>query len=157
MSINNPFEAVTKAMMSGATPFTPDAAQDAAKQMMDSLSQWGDLAQSQAQALQAAAMETVAAFQEVREPQAAMEAVKNTAKKGLSLTAKHLQEITALGIEQFDAGVDLLQQRHPAPQTFEPVAKGMKMAAAAVESAVLATLKSGLSAAEPVAPAKKSR
>jgi hypothetical protein len=153
MSINNPFEAVTKAMMSGATPFTPDAAQDAAKEMMDSLSRWGDLAQSQAQALQAAAMESVAAFQQVREPQAAIEAVKSSAKKGLSLTAKHLQEITALGVEQFVAGVDLLQQRHPAPQTFEPVAKGMKMAAAAVESTVLATLK----AAEPSAPAKKSR
>ncbi len=157
MFTNNPFESISKTLLSGTNKFTPDAAQDAAKLMMDNLRMWGDLAQAQAQALQGTALETVNDLKSVREPQAALETFKTNAQKVAALTAKHLQEVTELSIEQFNAGVDLLQERHPAPEAFEPMAKGMKMAASTIESAVLSSLKTGLSAMPAAAPAKKSR
>jgi hypothetical protein len=157
MFTNNPFESVTKAMMGAGGKFTSDEAQAAAKQMMDSLRAWGDLAQSQAKAVQAASMETVEDLKAVREPLAALEAFKANAQKAVALTAKHLQEVTALGIEQFNTSVDLLQERHPAPDTFSPVAHGMKLTASAMESAILAALNSGVEASGATAPAKKPR
>ena len=75
---------------------------------------------------------------------AAFEKLKTHSQKAVALTAKHLQEVTELGVEQFQAGVDLLQERHPAPDAFAPMAKGMKVAAAAIESAVLSALKTGV-------------
>jgi hypothetical protein len=157
MFSSNPFEAITKSLMSGADKFTPDAAQDAAKLMMDNLRMWGDLAQAQAQAVKDAAMESVGEIKGIREPQAALETFKTTAQKVIAMSAKHLQEVTELSVEQFNAGVDLLQEKHPAPDAFAPVAKGMKVAASAIESAVLSTLKTGVSAAQADAAPKKSR
>jgi hypothetical protein len=148
MFTNNPFESISKALLSGAEKFTPDAAQDTAKLMMDNLRTWGDLAQAQAEAVKSSAMQSADEFKGIKEPQAAFEAFQNNAQKLAALTAKHLQEVTELGVEQFTAGVDLLQQRHPAPDTFSPVAKGMKAAASAIESTVLSTLKAGASATE---------
>lgn len=157
MFTTNPFESITKTLMSGADKFTPDAAQDATKLMMDNLRMWGDLAQAQAQAVQASALETVEGIKSIKEPQAAFETFKNNAQKVVALTAKHLQEVTELSVEQFNAGVDLLQERHPAPDTFAPVAKGMKVAATAIESAVLSTLKTGVDVAEAAPKGKKPR
>ena len=157
MFTNNPFESITKTLMSGTSKLTPDAAQDAAKLMMDNLRMWGDLAQAQAQALQTSAMETVEDIKAVREPQAAFETFKSSAQRVMALSTKHLQEVTELSVEHFNAGVDLLQERHPAPDAFAPIAKGMKVAASAVESAVLSAIKTGASATESVQGKKKSR
>ncbi|MBP6483777.1 MAG: hypothetical protein KA254_04065 [Rhodoferax sp.] len=153
----NPFESVTKALLDGAGKFTPDAAQGAAKDMMDNLRAWGDLVQTQAQAVQQSTMQLVDDMKSVREPIAAMEVFKANTQKAVALTAKHLQEATALSIEQFNSGVDLLQARHPAPEAFAPVAHGMKLAASAIESALLGALNSGVEATESVAAPKKSR
>ncbi len=157
MFSNNPFEAVTKSLLSGAGTFSTDAAQVAARELMDSLQSWGKLVQSQAQAVQAASMETLEEFKSVRDPMAALQALKASTQRSVALAARHLQESTALSVEQFNAGVDLLQERHPAPDTFEPLAHGMKLTASAIESGILAALHSSVEAAGSAAPAKKSR
>ncbi|MFZ2308304.1 MAG: hypothetical protein WAW73_15105 [Rhodoferax sp.] len=157
MFTNNPFEAITKNMMDAAGKLSSDEAQGTAKQMMDSLRAWGDLVQTQAQSVQAASMETAEDFKAVRDPMAAVEAFKASIQRAIALNAKHLQETTALSIEQFNAGVDLLQERHPTPDAFAPVAHGMKLAAAAVESGLLAALNTGVEASGTQPAAKKSR
>lgn len=154
---NNPFESVTKTMMDASGKFTSDEAQGTAKQMMDSLRTWGELVQTQAQAVQASNMETVEDFKSVRDPMAAMEAFKASVQRSMALTAKHLQETTALGVEQFNAGVDLLQERHPTPDAFSPMAHGMKLAASAIESGLLAALNTGVEATGAPAGGKKPR
>lgn len=146
MLTNNPFESITKTMMDAAGKLSSDQAQGAAQQMMDSLRAWGELVQSQAQSLQAASVETAEDFKSVRDPMAAMEAFKASVQRAIAMYAKHLQEATALSIEQFNASVDLLQERHPTPDAFAPVAHGMKLAAAAMESSLLAALNTGIEA-----------
>ncbi len=157
MFTNNPFESVTKALLNGAGKLSSDDAQGAAKEMVESLRAWGDLVQTQAQSAQAASVEAVEEFKAVRDPLGAVEAFKTNTQKMLALTAIHLQEALALSIEQFNAGVDLLQERHPTPDVFAPVAHGMKKAAAALESGVLATLNSGIEVTGAKPAAKKSR
>lgn len=157
MSTSNPFESIAKTMINAAGKLSSDQAQGAAKQMMDGLREWGDLLQSQAQALQAASLESIEEFKNVREPMAAIEAFKSQTQRGIELTAKHLQETTALSVEQFNAGVDLLQERHPAPDAFSPVAHGMKLAASAIESRLLAALNAGVEVTGVAPTTKKSR
>jgi len=146
MPMNNPFESIAKAMMDSAGNLSSDRAQGAAKQLMDSLQGWGDLVKSQTQNLQAASLETIEDFNSISEPMAAVEAFKSSVQRNVALTVRHLQETTALTIEQFNAGVDLLQERHPTPQAFAPVAHGMKLTAAAMESGLLAALNAGFEA-----------
>ena len=122
---------------------------------MDNLKVWGDLVKAQAQATQAAATESVEAFKSIKEPQAAFDAMKTSAEKGMALAAKHVQEVTALSVEQFNAGVDVVQERHPAPEAFAQVGKGLKAAAASIENAVASSIKAGASAT--ATAAKKSR
>jgi hypothetical protein len=157
MFTSNPFEPVTKALLNGVGKLSSDDAQGAAKAMMDSLRAWGDLAQTQAQAVQAASVEAVEEFKSVRDPMAAFEAFKTNTQKMLALTANHLQESMALSIEQFNSGVDLLQERHPTPDVFAPVAHGMKKAASAMESGVLAALNTGVEASGTKTAAKKTK
>jgi hypothetical protein len=88
---------------------------------------------------------------------AAVEAFKTNTQKMLALTSIHLQEAMALSIDQFNAGVDLLQERHPAPDAFAPVAHGMKKAASVLESGVLAALNTGTEATGAKPASKKSR
>lgn len=147
MLTDNPFEAITKTMMDAAGKLSSDQAQGTAKKMMDGLRAWGDLVQRQAQSLQAAGVETAEDFKSVRDPMAALEAFRVSVQRTIALNAKNLQESTALSIEQFNAGVDLLQERHPTPDAFAPVAHGMKLAAAALESGLLAALSAGIEAA----------
>jgi D-Tyr-tRNAtyr deacylase len=148
---NNPFEAATKAMMANAEKFMPGggAGGDMAAPVMENLRAWGELMQAQAQAAQAAAAETMEDFKAIKDPQAAMEALKASAQKTLALTAKHLQEATALSVSQFTASVDAMQGAHPMAQAFAPVAKGMKTAASAMENAMGSALHKSASAAAP--------
>lgn len=157
MPLNNPFESVAKTMMNAVGKLSSDQAQGSAKQMMDGLRDWGDLVQAQAQAIQAASLKTVEEFKNVKEPMAAMEAFTSHVQRSLALSAKHLQETTALSIEQFNTSVDLLQERHPTPDAFAPVAQGMKRTASAIESGLLATLNAGIEAAGATATVKKPR
>lgn len=148
---NNPFEAATKAMMANAEKFMPSmpssSGGDMAGPVMENLKAWGELMQEQAQASQAAAAETLEAFKAIKDPQAAVEALKDSAQKTMALTAKHMQEATALSVAQFTASVDAMQGAHPMAEAFAPVAKGMKTAASAMETAVGAALKKGVAAA----------
>ena len=154
---NNPFESVTKTLLNGVGKLSSDDAQGLVKEMVDSLRAWGDLVQTQAQAAQAASMEAVEEIKAVRDPMGAVEAFKTNTQKMLALTTTHLQETMALSIEQFNAGVDLLQERHPTPDAFAPMAHGMKKAASALESGVLAVLNTGIEATGAKPAAKKSR
>ena len=133
---NNPFEAATKAMMANAEKFMAPGSGDSTAQLMANLKDWGELMQAQAQAAQEAAQEAMAALKDIKNPQDAMEALKNSAQTTLALTAKHMQEATALSVAQFTAGVDAMQSAHPLGQALAPMAKGMKTAASAVETAV---------------------
>ena len=123
---------------------TPVAARDATEIMMSNLKGWGELVRNQAQAVQAAAIESVADYQRVKDPKAAAEIMMLSAQKAFALTARHLQQIVGLGVEQFKASVDLMQQRHPAPDSFSELAKVMRVTATTMESATLSLLNGGL-------------
>lgn len=157
MPLNNPFESITKTIMDATGKLTSEQAQGAVKQMMDGLRDWGDLVRSQAQAIQAASVETIEDFKGVKDPMAAVEVVQASVQRNIGLTAKHLQKATALTIEQFGAGVDLLQERHPTPQAFAPVAHGMKLTASAMESGLLAALNAGVEASSTITKTNTSR
>jgi hypothetical protein len=147
MSTQNPFESITQSMMNAAGKLTSDEAQGVAKQMMDSLRVWSDLVRAQAQAVQAASVQTIEDFKGVRDPMAAVEALKTNIQSSIALNAKNLQETTALSIEQFNAAVDLLQEHHPMPTAFSPMAHGMKLTASAIESGIRAALNASTEAA----------
>lgn len=139
MATHNPFGSASN-LFPGAEKWTPAAAQDAVKPMMDNMKAWSELVQSQAQAAQAVVAEAVQSFQGIKEPQAALSSMTAAAEKMIALTAKHLQEVTELSVEQFKAGVDLIQEKSPTPQAFAEVAKGLKVAASTMESATLSML-----------------
>ena len=155
MFTNTPFESAVKTMFAGAEKFNPLAGYYTAQVLMANLKEWGDLAQAQAQASQAAAAESVEAFNGIKEPQAAFDALKANAEKGIALAVKHMKEATALSVEQFNAGVDMVHEHHPAPEAFAQVGQGLKAAASSIESAMASTFKA--SDAAPVAAAKKVR
>lgn len=156
---NTPFESIAKAMTESAGKFNPAAVQDAIKPLQDNLKAWGDLAQSQAQASQAAIAEAVESFKSIKEPQAAFEAMKTSAETSIAIATQNLKDVTALSIAQFSTGIDAVAKASPNPEAFATVSKGLKSAAAAVETALEAALKSGAAAvaAATPAPAKKAR
>jgi hypothetical protein len=151
---NTPFEAAAKAMQDGAAKLNPAGAQEAAKAMQENLKAWGDMAQSQAKAAQAAVVESVEALKSVKAPQEALESMKSSAEMTMALAAKHLKEATALGVAQFQASIDALEKSHPAPEALANVGKTLKAAAASMETAVDAALKNG---AATLAQVKKSK
>lgn len=148
MFTNTPFESAAKTMLSGSQKFTPASAQEALKPLLDNLKAWGDLAQQQAQASQAAIAETVESFKSIKDPQAAMDAIKVVAESGMAMAAKNVQEATALSVAQFNANVDSLEKSSPAPESFAGVAKGMKAAASSMENALETVIKNGSAAAK---------
>lgn len=143
---NTPFESAAKSMMTSAEKFNPAAAQDALKPVMDNLKAWGDLAQKQAQAAQAAVAETTEAFKNIKAPQAAFEAMKASAENAMAMAVKNVKDATALSAAQFNSSVDTLEKSSPAPEAFAGVVKGMKEAVATMETAMDAALKNGAAA-----------
>ena len=146
MFTNSSFDSIAKTMKENAAKFNPAASQEAFKPMMDNLKAWGDLAQKQAQAAQAAVAETVESFKTIKEPKAAFEAMKATAENSLAIATQNLKDVTALGVAQFQSSVDALQKAHPAPEAFATVGKGLKEAASNVENALESALKNGAAA-----------
>lgn len=140
-----------KALFPKVDGLNPAAAQEAVQPLLDNLKAWGELTQAQAQATQAAAMESMEALKSAKDPQAALEIVKTNAEKTLALGVKHAQEAASLSVAQFNAGVDAISAAHPAPEAFASVAKGLKAAATTAEANLSKSLKSGAAAA------KKSR
>jgi hypothetical protein len=151
---NTPFEAAAKAIQDNAAKFNPAAAQEAAKVVQDNLKAWGDLAQSQAKAAQAAVAESVEALKTVKAPQDAFESVKTSTEATLALAAKHLKEATALGVAQFQASIEALEKSSPAPESLAQVSKTLKAAAATLETTLDTALKNGAAA---IAAVKKGR
>ena len=153
---NTPFEAIAKTMQDSAGKFNPAAAQEAIKPVMDNLKAWGEMAQSQAKANQAALTESVSSLQNVKAPQDAFAAMQASAEAGMALAAKHLKEATALGVAQFQASMEALEKSSPAPEGLANVTKTLKAAAAAMETALDTALKNGEAAVAAV-KSKKSR
>lgn len=145
------FEAITKTMKENAEKFNPAAAQEAFKPVMENLKAWGDLAQQQAQAAQAAITETVESLKGVKEPQAAFSVLKASAEASIAIATKNLKDVTALGIAQFNSSVDAIEKAHPAPEVFAAVGKSLKTAASTMEKTLETALKNG------AAVAKKAR
>jgi hypothetical protein len=142
MFTNNPFEAITKTMKENAAKFNPAASQEALKPLMENLQAWGELAQKQAQAAQASVTATVESFKAIKEPQAVFEAMKTLAEENIAVATKNLKDVTALGVAQFHTSVEAIEKAHPAPEAFAAVSKGMKAAAAQVQTAVESVIKS---------------
>lgn len=146
MFTNTPFESAAKTMKANAEKFNPAAAQDALKPVMENLKAWGDLAQKQAEVVQAAVAESFESFKSIKEPQAAFEVMKASADKVMAMAAKNIKEVTALSVAQFNSSVDALEKAHPAPEAFAGVAKGLKDAASTVENALESAMKRGAAA-----------
>ena len=146
MTTNTAFADVAKTMQDNMKKMNPAAAQEAFKPVMDNLKAWGDLAQKQAQAAQASMTQTMESFKGVKEPQAAFEAMKASAESSMALAAQNLKEVTALGVAQFNTSVDAMEKASPAPQAIAGLTKGMKDAAAKIESSLETALNSGAAA-----------
>lgn len=146
MFTNTSFDALANTMKENAAKFNPAASQEAFKPMMDNLKAWGDLAQQQAQAAQAAMTETVESFKSIKEPTAAFEVMKASAEQGIELASQNLKDVMALSFEQFHSGVDALQTSHPAPEVFSPGAKGLKNAASVMQNVLESIMKNGAAA-----------
>jgi hypothetical protein len=86
---------------------------------------------------------TFESFKSIKEPQAAFEAMKALAEENMATAAKNLKEVTALGVAQFHTSVEAIEKAHPAPEAFAAVSKGMKAAAAQMQTAVDSVVKTG--------------
>lgn len=146
MTTNTAFADVAKTMQENMKKLNPAAAQEAFKPVMDNLKAWGDLAQKQAQAAQASMTQTMEAFKGVKEPQAAFEAMKASAENAIALATQNLKDVTALGVAQFNTSVDAMEKASPAPQAIAGLTKGMKDAAAKMESSLETALNTGAAA-----------
>ena len=140
---NTSFDALAKTMKE---KFNPAAAGEAFKPVMDNLKAWGELAQQQAQAAQGVMTKNMESLKNIKEPQAAFEAMKASAENSLAVAAKNLQDVTALGVAQFQASVDAIEKTHPMPEAFANVSKSLKTAATSMEQAVESAVKRGSSA-----------
>jgi len=147
---NTPFESIAKSMTEGAGKFNPEALQEVIKTTQENLKAMTNLAQSQIKAAQTAAAENMEAFKGVKEPQAALEAMKASAEQGIAMATQNLKEVTALAVSQFNANVDAIQKAHPAPEAFASVTKGLKEAASALESTLDSAMKKGATAVDVV-------
>jgi hypothetical protein len=152
---NTPFEAVAKALSEGAPKIDSAAAQAALKSMQDNLMAWGNLAQSQAQAVQASVTKTMASLQGASDPQSALAAIKSSAADGLSLATQNLQGVTALAMAQFLASVDTIEKTHPMPESFASVAQALRAAANTFENAVSTALDKASATVVDAKPAPK--
>ena len=143
---NTSFDSLAKTMKENAEKFNPAAAGEAFKPVMDNLKAWGELAQQQAQAAQGVLTKNMESLKNIKEPQAAFEAMKASAENSLAVAAKNLQDVTALGVAQFQASVDAIEKTHPMPEAFANVSKSLKTAATSMEQALESAVKRGSSA-----------
>lgn len=152
---NTPFEAFAKAMSDGAPKFDPTAVQASVTAMQDNLMAWGNLAQSQAQAVQDSVSKTMAALQGVTDPQSALETMKSSAADGVTLATQNLQAVTALAMAQFLASVDAVEKTHPMPESFAAVSQALRTAASNFETAVNAAFDQASATVVQAKPAAK--
>ena len=146
MSINKSFKSAEKTMKSSAEKFTPAAAQEAFQPMMENMKAWGDLVQEQAQASQAAVAETFEAFKDIKEPQAAFDAMSAFAENLTAMFAKNIKDAIALSVAQFKGNVGTLENNLPASESVTQIANGLKDAASKMEYSVGSAVNEGTAA-----------
>ncbi|MEO6320700.1 MAG: hypothetical protein ABIO73_08860 [Polaromonas sp.] len=146
MLTNKSFESAEKTIKSSAEKFTPAATQEAFQPVVDNLKAWGDLVQEQAQASQAVVAETFEAFKDIKEPQAAFNAISAFSEKLMALTAKNFKDAIALSVAQFKGNVASLEKNLPASDALTSIANGMKDAASKMEDSVESTVNDGAAA-----------
>jgi prolyl-tRNA synthetase len=140
------FESAEKTMKSSAEKFTPAAAQEAFQPMIDNLKAWSDLVQEQAQASQAAVAETFEAFKDIKEPQAAFDAMSAFAENITAMFTKNIKDAVALSVAQFKGNVASLENKLPASEAVTHIANGLKDAASKVENSVESAVSDGAAA-----------
>ena len=146
MNMNQTFESAQKSLQSSAEKFTPEAMQEAFQPFMNNMKAWGELAQQQAQASQKALTETVKAFKNVKEPQAAMEIMGTFAQTLMEMTSKNMKDTVALSVSQFKGNVTSMEKTMPASEAMTSIANNMKDAASKMESSVETSVNEGAAA-----------
>jgi prolyl-tRNA synthetase len=146
MPTNKSFESAETALKSSAEKFTPAAAQEAFQPIMDNLKAWGDLVQEQAQASQAALAQTFEAFKDIKEPQAAFNAMGAFAENFTAMFSKNIMDAVRLSMVQFKGTVVSLENSLPASAAFAGIANGLKEAASKMESSMETAVNDGTAA-----------
>ena len=72
--------------------------------------------------------------------------MKASAENAIALATQNLKDVTALGVAQFNTSVDAMEKASPAPQAIAGLTKGMKDAAAKMESSLETALNTGAAA-----------
>ena len=146
MNMNQTFESAQKSIQSSAEKFTPEAMQEAFQPIMNNMKAWGELVQQQAQASQTVVTETVEAFKNVKEPQAAFDIMSTFGQNLVALTSKNLKDTVALSVAQFKGNVDSVQKSLPASDAVTNIANSMKDSATQLESSVESSVNEGAAA-----------
>jgi hypothetical protein len=146
MPTHKSFESAEKALKSSAEKFTPAAAQEAFQPIMDNLKAWGDLVQEQAQASQAALAQTFEMFKDIKEPQAAFNAMGAFAENLTAMFSKNIMDAVRLSMVQFKGTVASLENSLPASEAFAGIANGFKEAASKMESSMETAVNDGTAA-----------
>jgi hypothetical protein len=146
MSNDKSFESAARTMKSNAEKFIPAGNQDAFQPMMDNLKAWGDLAQEQAQASQAALTETFEALRGIKEPQAAFNAITAFAQNAMAMATQNFKDAVALSMAQFKGNVASLEKNLPASEAVTGIVNSMKDAASSMENSLNSAVNDGASA-----------
>ena len=77
-----------------------------------------------------------------------------SAENTIALATQNLKDVTALGVAQFTSSVDAMEKASPAPEAMSGLTKGMKDAAAKIETSMETALNNGTAAIQK-ATAKK--
>jgi hypothetical protein len=110
----------------GADKFAPEALQASLKPVTEQLQAWADLGKKHFEESRLATEAALKSFTGVKDPQAAVELIKANAQQGLTLASSQLRASADLGVSQFHANVDATAAKLPQPDTFAPIAKGLK-------------------------------
>ena len=110
----------------GAEKFTPEAIQASLKPVMEQVQAWADLGKKHFEESRLATEAALKSMTGIKDPQAAVEAIKTNAKQGLVLASEQLRASADLGVSQFHAALDATTSKLPQPEAFAPLTKGIK-------------------------------
>jgi hypothetical protein len=110
----------------GADKFTPEAMQASLRPVMAQMQAWADLGKKHFEESRVATEAALKSMTGAKDPQTAIELIKTNAQQGLVLAGEQLRASADLGVAQFHAALDAATSKLPQPETFAPVAKGLK-------------------------------
>jgi len=110
----------------GAEKFTPEAIQASLRPVMEQMQAWADLGKKHFEESRLATEAAIKSMTGIKDPQAAVELIKTNAKQGLTLAGEQLRASADLGVSQFHAALDATAAKLPQPDSFAPIAKGLK-------------------------------